>query len=169
MGKTRTAGRQSDSHKCSFPPKRDPDSPALRTMTPHGTENVPHGPDPVTTPADADPGADTSGRFRYQAGYAALLAVGMLDEAPGVSAVYCEHHDDVLLELDDGRCDAIQVKSQADGVAPLKRDGRAGASGVEKLRRPRTRLRGSLPPLPPGQHLRLLPAGNWSDELAALP
>ena len=76
--------------------------------------------DPATTRAADDTGADISGRFRYQAGYAALLAVGMLEEPPPIRAVYCEHHDDVLVELDDGKCDAVQVKSQSDGVGPLK-------------------------------------------------
>lgn len=77
-------------------------------------------PDPLETAAADDTGAETVGRYRFQAAYAAWLAVGALDELPDVVAVFCEHHEDVLLELSSGMCDAVQVKSQASGVAPLK-------------------------------------------------
>lgn len=76
--------------------------------------------DPVVTAAGDDTGAETLQRYRYQASYAAWLAVGSLEEMPDVVAIYCEHHDDVLLELVGGVCDAIQIKTQASGVGPLK-------------------------------------------------
>lgn len=78
------------------------------------------GADPLKTVAGEDTGAETLRRYRYQAAYAAWLAVSALNGVPEAVAVYCEHHDDVLLELNDGRCDAIQVKSQSDGAGPLK-------------------------------------------------
>lgn len=77
-------------------------------------------PDPRTAASSEDTGAETLQRYRYQAAFAAWLAIGTLEEIPGICAVYCEHHDDVLLDLDDGRCDAVQVKSQESGIAPLK-------------------------------------------------
>lgn len=76
--------------------------------------------DPLKTASGEDVGAETLRRYRYQAAYAAWLAISALNGIPEAVAVYCEHHDDVLLELDDARCDAIQVKSQADGAGPLK-------------------------------------------------
>jgi Cap4 dsDNA endonuclease len=80
--------------------------------------------DPVVTAAGDDTGAETLQRYRYQASYAAWLAVGSLEEMPDVAAIYCEHHDDVLLELVGGVCDAIQIKTQASGVGPLKGNAR---------------------------------------------
>lgn len=76
--------------------------------------------DPLGKAAAEDAGAETLGRYRYQAAYAAWLAISALNGVPKAVAVYCEHHEDVLLELEDGHCDAIQVKSQADGAQPLK-------------------------------------------------
>jgi Cap4 dsDNA endonuclease len=78
------------------------------------------GSDPLKTAAGEDAGSETLRRYRYQAAYAAWLAISALNGVPEAVAVYCEHHDDVLLEFDDGRCDAIQVKSQSDGAGPLK-------------------------------------------------
>src|SRR4051812_41373852 len=89
-------------------------------------------PDPVTQLPTDDPGADTKRRYRYQACYAAWMAVGMLGELPTAVAVYCEHQDDVVLEHADGRCDAIQVKSQDDSVEPLRGN---AAPTVKALRR----------------------------------
>lgn len=76
--------------------------------------------DPLVTAPRGDEGSDTTHRFWYQAGYAAWLALRAINGSVGAVAVYCEHHEDVLLELEDSRCDAIQVKSQDDGIAPLR-------------------------------------------------
>jgi hypothetical protein len=79
--------------------------------------------DPIKSLPKADPGAETSNRYRYQAAYAGLVAVTAMEQVPDAVAVYCEHHEDILLEFQDGLCDAIQVKSQADSSAPLKGNG----------------------------------------------
>lgn len=95
----------------------------MRTESGHGSGELDGDSkvaDPRTTPANEDVGADTKGRFRYQACYAAWISVGMLSEIPDVAAVFCEHHDDVLIEFMDGRCEAVQVKSQTDSVAPIR-------------------------------------------------
>ena len=75
---------------------------------------------PLKVPAADDTGAETLRRYRFQAAFAAHLAVGSVEQLSSVAAVYCEHHDDVLIEFHDGLCDAIQVKTQASGVGPLK-------------------------------------------------
>jgi hypothetical protein len=91
------------------------DKPATNALPGNGV-----GTDPISELPAKDPGADTKGRYRYQACYAAWMAVGLLGELPSAVAVYCEHQDDVVIEHDDGRCDAIQVKSQDDGIEPLR-------------------------------------------------
>jgi hypothetical protein len=76
----------------------------------------------------SDPGDDVLRRFRYQAGRAALLALLTLDETSGVTEVFCEQHEDVLLRRADGMFDAEQVKTRQDGAAPFK-------SGEEAVQR----------------------------------
>jgi hypothetical protein len=75
---------------------------------------------PDETVDRSDPGDDVLRRFRYQAGRAALLALLTLDDTSGVVEVFCEHHEDVLLRRVDGRFDAEQVKTRADGTSPFK-------------------------------------------------
>jgi hypothetical protein len=77
-------------------------------------------PDPRTTAPDEDYGAETLRRYRYQAAHAVFLGFGIFEPDSQIVCVYCEHHDDVLVELADGRCDAVQVKSRADDQGPLK-------------------------------------------------
>jgi hypothetical protein len=51
-------------------------------------------------------------------GFGTRLALCTINGSVGAVAVYCEQHEDVLRKLEDSRCDAIQIKSQDDGVAP---------------------------------------------------
>lgn len=67
-----------------------------------------------------DPGDDTLRRFRYQFAYTAILALGMLDDEAALSLLYCEHHDDVLLKLSDGKFRAVQIKTRDCGLEPFK-------------------------------------------------
>lgn len=73
---------------------------------------------------DRDPGDDTLRRYRYQATYAAILAVRIAHQDPGTPRefveVFCEHHDDILLKLPSGRFQAVQVKTQQLGGNPFK-------------------------------------------------
>lgn len=59
-----------------------------------------------------DPGDDVQRRFRYQINYAALKALQLLADGTSVRAVYCEYHEDVLIENDSGRFIAIQIKTR---------------------------------------------------------
>lgn len=61
--------------------------------------------------APIDRGDETQERFRYQwAIGVCLLAEGLAGER-NLRAVWCEHHDDFLIELADGRFVAVQVKT----------------------------------------------------------
>lgn len=62
-------------------------------------------------------GADTISRFRYQSAvgaYLALLACSSESHAqfPSVDAVYCEHHEDILIRTQTGSYIAVQVKTR---------------------------------------------------------
>lgn len=78
------------------------------------------GVDPLSVLDSADPGDDTQRRFRYQACIAATHALSLLDSASQYIAIYCEHHDDVVLERRDGMLVAIQVKTRSESRIPLK-------------------------------------------------
>jgi len=67
-----------------------------------------------------DPGDDTLRRFRYQFAYTAILALGLLENEAELSLLYCEHHDDVLLKLTDGKFRAVQIKTRDCGLEPFK-------------------------------------------------
>ena len=74
----------------------------------------------LSTVDHADPGDETFRRYRYQATYAAMLAVGLLEERTDVAEVYCEQYEDILLHLQTGTFRGVQVKTKADGGAPLR-------------------------------------------------
>ncbi|KGF73985.1 hypothetical protein DO97_00110 [Neosynechococcus sphagnicola sy1] len=67
-----------------------------------------------------DPGDDTQSRFRYQATYAALKSLAMLEEEPEVAYIFCEHWEDVLVKRTDGRFIGIQIKTRAVGKDSFK-------------------------------------------------
>lgn len=53
-----------------------------------------------------DVGADTLGRFRYQAELAARFAIAMLAGEP-IERIYCELHEDYLVVFNDGRAPCL--------------------------------------------------------------
>jgi hypothetical protein len=67
-----------------------------------------------------DPGDEVFRRYRYQATYAAILALGMNHRNADIVEVFAEHHDDVLLKMRSGRFTAVQVKTQQPGGDPFK-------------------------------------------------
>lgn len=89
------------------------------TRTPRSGENRSMSMVP-STPDRADPGDETFRRFRYQATYAATLAVGLLEEESDVLEIYCEHYEDILLRMESGRCRGVQVKTKGDEAERLK-------------------------------------------------
>jgi hypothetical protein len=75
---------------------------------------------PESSPPNEDVGADTQRRFRHQACYIGMLALGLLDDDGPLQELYCEHHDDVVLRLKSGQFRAIQLKTRMVGGVPFK-------------------------------------------------
>jgi hypothetical protein len=67
-------------------------------------------PDEIT--CTDDPGDDTQLRFRYQAIYAAQTCLSMLDDNSEIQCIYCEHHEDILVERKDHSWIGIQIKTR---------------------------------------------------------
>ena len=66
-----------------------------------------------------DPGDETQKRFRYQAAYAAIQSLSLL-EGSEICSIYCEHHEDILVKRQDKTFVGIQVKTRANGKEPFK-------------------------------------------------
>jgi hypothetical protein len=61
----------------------------------------------------SDRGDETQALFQYQWCAGVVLLAGALAGANKYVAIWCEHHDDLLGELPDGRFHAVQVKTNA--------------------------------------------------------
>lgn len=68
----------------------------------------------------SDPGSDVQLRFRYQATYAAILCLKLLEEDGDVELIFCEHHEDILIKKKDQTYIGTQVKTQDIGLGPFK-------------------------------------------------
>jgi hypothetical protein len=84
-------------------------------MTPALPENT-----PGNTLDTSDPGDDVQLRFRYQHAYAAIECLRMLAANGGPRAVYCENHEDVLIENNDGKFVGVQVKTRELRLPPFR-------------------------------------------------
>ena len=60
----------------------------------------------------SDPGDETIRKFRYQHAYGVILAILMMNKARQYRAIWCEHHEDFLVERDDDLFEAFQVKTR---------------------------------------------------------
>lgn len=65
----------------------------------------------ATSPTDR--GDETQERFRYQWAIGVWLLAQSLTGLRAIRALWCEHHDDYLLELQTGRYIAVQVKTDS--------------------------------------------------------
>lgn len=59
-----------------------------------------------------DPGDETARRFRYQWTWAAIACCQLLDPLELCDEIFCEHHEDILVKLSDGRFRGVQVKTR---------------------------------------------------------
>jgi hypothetical protein len=89
--------------------------------------------DLACTPSGQDGGDETFRRYRYQATYAAILAVGMLDGESELVEIYCELCDDILLKLKDDSFVAVQVKTRQLGDNPWKTSDQEMVSALGKF------------------------------------
>lgn len=70
--------------------------------------------------SQTDPGDDMQRRLRYQASYGASLCLDLLVDDHDASEVFCEHHEDFLVKMKDGRYVGVQVKTRLPGEGPFK-------------------------------------------------
>jgi len=77
---------------------------------------------PATVLSETDHGDDMQLRVRYQSTYGAFVALGMLIDDTEIDAVYCEHHEDVLIRKKNGKFHGCQVKTRAAKLGPFKAD-----------------------------------------------
>jgi hypothetical protein len=77
---------------------------------------------PASVLSHTDHGDDMQRRVRYQATYAATIALGMLLEPTEIVEVYCEHHEDLLIRKNDGTFCGCQVKTRQAKLGPFKAD-----------------------------------------------
>ncbi len=67
-----------------------------------------------------DPGDETARRYRYQWTWAAIACCMLLDDTQECSEVFCEHHEDVLIKLRNGKYRGLQVKTRDGAQIPWK-------------------------------------------------
>ena len=72
------------------------------------------------TLASNDPGDETSRRFRYQWTWAAIVCCLLFDSTQDCIELFCEHHEDILLKLRNGKYRGLQVKTRDMAQGPWK-------------------------------------------------
>jgi hypothetical protein len=60
----------------------------------------------------SDPGDQVLRKFRYQHAYGVILVVAMATKKKPYTSIWCEQHEDLLAEREDGLFDAYQVKTR---------------------------------------------------------
>lgn len=66
-----------------------------------------------------DNGDDMQRRLRYQARYIALKSISMLNVDSEIEAFFCEHHEDLLVQLKRGGFTGVQVKTRDSHLPPF--------------------------------------------------
>lgn len=66
-----------------------------------------------------DKGDDMQRRLRYQAKYIAWKSISMLNADSEIEAFFCEHHEDLLVQLKRGGFSGIQVKTRDSHLPPF--------------------------------------------------
>lgn len=64
-----------------------------------------------TSPSDR--GDETQDRFRYQWAIGVVLLAEGISQSRPISAIWCEHHEDFLIELTSGKYVPVQVKTNS--------------------------------------------------------
>ncbi len=84
--------------------------------------NTPRNPSPNEILDTSDPGDETQRRFRYQHAFGVILLIAAICSKKPYDAIWCEHHEDLLGQRDDGFFDAYQIKTRRDGLWNLSDD-----------------------------------------------
>lgn len=69
-----------------------------------------------------DTGDETQLRFRYQHAYGVILLLAALSGKKPYTFLWCEHHEDLLGQRNDGFFEAYQIKTRRDGSWNLSDD-----------------------------------------------
>jgi Cap4 dsDNA endonuclease len=75
-------------------------------------QNILSDSSPDTVLDTTDAGDDTQRRFSYQHAYGVILLLAAISGKKPYTAIWCEHHEDLLGQRDDGSFDAYQIKTQ---------------------------------------------------------
>lgn len=67
-----------------------------------------------------DKGDETQRRYRYQAAYAAVLSLNLLNDESEFEEIFLEHHEDILVKMKDTTFVGIQVKTREVKLGPFK-------------------------------------------------
>ena len=59
-----------------------------------------------------DPGDETQRNFRYQNAYGVILLIAAGRGAKPYQSIWCEYHEDLLAECQDGTLDVYQIKTR---------------------------------------------------------
>lgn len=80
-----------------------------------------------------DPGDETARRYRYQWTWAAIACCMLLDVTQDCAEVFCEHHEDVLIKLRNGKYRGLQVKTRDSAQDPWKTNDEAVKSALSRF------------------------------------
>ena len=69
------------------------------------------GIDPLLVRNASDPGDETARNYRYQYAYGVMLMAAAKRGERSYAALWCEHHEDLLLQRLDGSMDPYQIKT----------------------------------------------------------
>ncbi|MCC7137789.1 MAG: DUF4297 domain-containing protein [Planctomycetes bacterium] len=87
----------------------------------------------VSASGSSDPGDDVQHRFRYQHAYGAILIIGMATGKRQGRALWCELHEDYLVELGDRAFEAVQVKTRKPELGEWKLSDEGLAKSIRRF------------------------------------
>lgn len=72
-------------------------------------------------------------KFRYQHAYGVILAVGIATKRLSYIAIWCEQHEDILAETEDGLFDVYQVKTRKSELGEWEINDEAFAKSIARF------------------------------------
>lgn len=88
----------------------------------HTPQSISFGTSPDEVLDTVDTGDETQLRFRYQHAYGVILLLAALSGEKPYTVLWCEHHEDLLGQRNDGFFDAYQIKTRRDGLWNMSDD-----------------------------------------------
>ncbi len=91
-----------------------------------------------------DVGDSTQRNFRYQHAYGVILLIGAALKKLPYIAIWCEHHEDILAEREDGRWDGFQVKTRKPELGEWDLNDNELCSAIDHLARLESKFSGRI-------------------------